>query len=385
MIEIVFTILIAGLFFWDLITFYKKENIKVHRIIVPVGLIGSLISVYLSNQPLSIAVKNSLGILITSLLAFLIIVSIKLFLNKNKDNSNNKNSNESELKEVKIDEINEVSINLEDILERLSFQDAILEKMESEMELLKKRGEKEIEIPEIDLTEISEIKEILEFWTKRFDEDTKLFHTETMNLKKENKKQLELIIRLISTQSKQIDSKIKFFEEKLHKIENKKVTIDDKIVNNLMNKIESYLNHIKIEISTITQNFDKIYSAENNFMEDINRIENQFKNLIPYIQNLEISFQKFDDINENLIPLLNQFYKLRTEFEIILQNLKNNSSEFEIKENQLLKNIETTLINIEEKLTKTEEETDILQNQKIEISKNSIALNSYKKNLENNE
>ena len=64
----------------------------------------------------------------------------------------------------------------------------------------------------IDLTEISEIKEILEFWTKRFDEDTKLFHTETMNLKKENKKQLELIIRLISTQSKQIDSKIKFFE-----------------------------------------------------------------------------------------------------------------------------------------------------------------------------
>jgi len=85
MIEIVFTILITGLFFWDLITFYKKENIKVHRIIVPVGLIGSLISIYLSNQPLSIAVKNSLGILITSLLAFLIIVSIKLFLNKNRD------------------------------------------------------------------------------------------------------------------------------------------------------------------------------------------------------------------------------------------------------------------------------------------------------------
>jgi CDP-diglyceride synthetase len=122
LIEIIFIILIAILFFWDLITFYNKKNLKIHRIIIPVGILGSLIYIYLSHQTLFTAIKNSLSIIIIAFVAFLIIISIKTFLNIKKLNIEEKNNKHNNLLQILEFENLEKKINiLNEKIENLNF------------------------------------------------------------------------------------------------------------------------------------------------------------------------------------------------------------------------------------------------------------------------
>jgi len=365
MIEIFFTILIGILFFWDLVIFYKKENLKLHRILVPTGLLGSLVYIYLSHEKLEIAIKNSLVILIISLLAFLIIIAIKLFLTKNK----------IEEKPLNIDKIlNNLTIKdeLNDVINKIDIKDDLIsfeEKLNyilDKIETFEKNHNLAVQINE---TKISELEENIEFWMKRFDEDSKIFHSEAMALKNENKKQLALILKLLTMSSNKFATKIEEFEIQLKRIENKKITIDDNIVNNITEKTISYLNHIKIEISNIKNNFDEIYSKENNLFLNIEKIEQTFKNIDSYLNNLNKSFEKIDVLDDKFLYTLNEFNKIKTEYENIIKEL--NISKYD---EEIINKLEE-LKNILESNKKT------TQNPKSNILENSIALKNYQENL----
>jgi hypothetical protein len=370
LIEIIFISLIGILFFWDLITFYNKNNLRIHRIILPIGLLGTLTYTHFSNQNLFIAIKNSLSILIISLIAFLIILFIKLFLThknikkeeKITKNNNVKNSNIEILSMKKLEDKLQL---IDNKIENLNF-DKKLDNIEKK--LLNKNKI---------IDEINEIKTIINFWTKRFDEDTKIFHNETLLLKKENKAQLSLIIKLLYSQSKEFEDKIKFFEKQLYKIENKKISLNDNIINNLLDKIESYLNHIKIEVSTMSNNFDEIYLKEDNLFNQIIKMENK-------IHKLDISIEELNTISNNIRiqdekfeKILNNFTDIKHQFESIIEKIENNNDENTNK--VILKELSSLEIKIEEILNNHQE--NIKEKINPILTKNEIVLKNYTDNL----
>jgi hypothetical protein len=365
MIEIIFTVLIGILFFWDLVIFYKKKNLRLHRILVPIGLLGSLAYIYISHEKLDLAIKNSLGILITSLLAFLIIIAIKLFLTKN------------ELKKIDSNEEKEIikcnNIDIDELLEKLNTNNNI-NSFEKKLTYLSNKIENLEQSNNSNLIEkINEIKESIEFWMKRFDEDSKLFHNEAMAIKNENKKQLSLILKLLTMSSNKFNQKIELFENKLDILEHKKITIDDNIINNIIEKTQAHLNYIKIELSNIQNSFNEIYSKETNTINYINEIESTFNKIDNYLNNLSKSFEKIDVIDDKLIYTLNEFNNVKKEYENIIQN-------FSIPKENQQKNILNKLNELE-MLLKNIENCKESKPAQTTINKNDIALKNYQKNL----
>jgi len=365
MTEIFFTILIGILFFWDLIIFYKKKNLRLHRILVPVGLLGSLVYIYISHEKLDLAIKNSLGILITSLLAFLIIITIKLFLSRN----------ELEKKTVE-EKISVNNIDINELLEKLNSQNNKndLKEIKEQIITISNKVDNLKNSNNYDFTkEINEIKESIEFWMKRFDEDSKLFHSEAMALKQENKKQLALILKLLTMSSNKFNQKIELFENKLDILEHKKITIDDSIINSIIEKTQAHLNYIQIEISNIKNEFNEIYSKESKTINYINEIESTFNKIDTYLDNLSKSFEKIDIMDDKLIYTLNEFNNIKKEYENIIRNLSLP------KENQQ-KNILNKLDELEVLLKNIENYKENKPAQTT-INKNDIALKNYQENL----
>jgi len=315
-IIIAFISLIIFLSFIDFKSF-KKVDLKLNSIIIPVGVIGSFIYIYLSNENPYLAFKNSLLITITSLIAFLILTIIK-------------NSHKKEMP-IK-NEIDTKSI--EEIIEKKLKKLDLINKFDSKLNNIEYKIDNKF-------NELEEIKTILTFWTKRFDEDTKIFFQESMKLKQENKKQLSLIIKLISLQEKKFLEKIEYFEKSLYKIEHKKLTLDDESINNLLNKIESYINHIKLEIYSFNENLDELFSKETSFINDFVKIEEkivEIKNELYNIQNQLIHTYEIENLNKELLILIKDLQTIKEEYKNTILLINQKIEELTIKNEEINKN-----------------------------------------------
>jgi len=358
-LEAIFILIIAGLFFYDLKVFYQKENIKIHRILVPVGIIGALSYIYISPDSLVTATKNSLIILILSLVAFVIIVAIKLYLTRNK------------LDEIEFTPKVDVNVDISEAIQTLKIQNqAQFEIYKKELDSIKEGIEKQVKeenktIDLINIDEINEIKELMQFLIKRFDEDTKLFMDESLVLKKNTKKQLEVIVKLISNQSKYVEEKIQYFQKELKIIANKEFNINDKKIDEITKSLEVLLSHIKIETKTLSTHLDEIYQKEELILDKTNTIFTELKPTQSYIDALNITLldvkkqlDNISNIESEFIQLIVKMESLKDEFNNInLDEIKNKLNEIESK------------INAETKKTEVEKTTS------------NLAINKYKSNM----
>ncbi len=355
-LESIFMLIIAGLFFYDLKIFYQKENIKIHRILVPVGIIGSLSYIYISPDNLITATKNSLVILILSLVAFVIIVAIKLYLTRNK------------LDEIELTPKVDVTVDISKAIEALKTQNqAQFEIYKKELENIKEtiNNQDYTQNYTIDTKEIDEVKEMMQFLIKRFDEDTKLFMEESLVLKKNTKKQLEVIVKLISNQSKYVEDKIQYFEKELKIIANKEFNINDKKIDEITKSLEVLLSHIKIETNTLSTHLDEIYQKEELILDKTNNIFTELKPTQSYIDALNITLldvkkelANISNIESKFIQLIVKMESLKDEFNTVnLNEIKNKLNEIEKK------------INIETKKPEVEKTTS------------NLAINKYKSNM----
>jgi len=355
-LESIFILIIAGLFFYDLKVFYQKENIKIHRILVPVGIIGALSYIYISPDSLVTATKNSLIILILSLVAFVIIVAIKLYLTRNK------------LDEIKLTPKVDVNVDISEAIQTLKIQNqAQFEIYKKELENIKEtiNNQDYTQNYTIDTKEIDEVKEMMQFLIKRFDEDTKLFMEESLVLKKNTKKQLEVIVKLISNQSKYVEDKIQYFEKELKIIANKEFNINDKKIDEITKSLEVLLSHIKIETKTLSTHLDEIYQKEELILDKTNNIFTELKPTQSYIDALNITLldvkkelDNISNIESEFIQLIVKMESLKNEFNTVnLNEIKNKLNEIEKK------------INTETKKPEVEKTTS------------NLAINKYKSNM----
>lgn len=323
-LESIFITIIAGLFFYDLKIFYQKENIKIHRILVPVGIIGSLSYIYISPDNLITATKNSLIILILSLVAFVIIVSIKLYLTRNK------------LDEIELTP----KVDTTEVIESLKFQNqAQLEIYKKELNNIKKIIENTKSTEPININELNEIKEMMQFLIKRFDEDTKLFMDESLVLKKNTKKQLEVIIKLITNQSKYVEEKIQYFQKELKIIANKEFNINDKKIDEISKNLEVLLSHINLETKTLSTHLNEIYQKEelildktNNIFTNLKPTENYISDLNNTLINTKKELNNISHIEEEFLQLILKIESLKNQFKVInLDEIKNKLDEIESK------------------------------------------------------
>ena len=372
MIDILFTLIIGAVFFWDLIQFQKNPDIKIHRLLIPIGFLGSFVSIYLGNftnlEEFLTLLHNSLISLIVSIFAFLIIMAIKLYLFK-EENKEDKN------------------IQFDELLERLERIENS-NKNEIYVKEIKKEIEKIKEQKTTNSQDILEIKNILSTLTTQFDDDVKRFQQETIAIKGNSVRQIEIIVKLLSKQTNIMEEKIKYFENKLQKIENKKFTIDDEVINSFSKKIELTMSKMDIDLETIKRGMDKLYDKEKNFEFIVEEMESKLSTLNEKIDKFNEIFDKDNkleqllSLNKEFKYILDGFAEIREQFIFSLHKIKINSDLVNEAKDEIFKNLQESLNLLEEKIAEIIQTHSNDKNIPKQISPRDIAISKYNSTLQ---
>jgi hypothetical protein len=372
MVDIFFILLIGGVFFWDLIEFKKNQNIKVHRLLIPIGFLGSLVSIYLSKLDNFVEILNdSLVSIIVSIFAFLVIIAIKLFLSK------------PVVDDKKSDKFDEV-LELLERIKNSNREEVYIKEIKSEIESIKKHKSNNSK-------EIEEIKQTLNSLLSQFDEDVKRFQEESISIKGNSIKQIEVVAKLLSKQTKIMEDKILYFENKLQKIENKKFTIDDSVIHSFSKNIELSMSKMDINLDTIKRNIDALYDKEKIFEVLMDNIENKLISLNTKIKSFNELFDKEHKIenilslNKDLKYVLDGFADIKEQFTLSLHKIKINSDMVNEAKEEIFENLENSFLSIEDKII------DIVENninkKELNVSKKTpqeIAISKYNSSLNEN-
>lgn len=375
MIDIIFILVIGAIFFWDLIEFKKNQNVKIHRLLIPVGILGSFVYIYLDKfsnlEEFLSVVHDSLLSLIVSILAFVIILAIKLFLSK------------SEIKEE------EEKFNFNELF-RLLEEIKNSNKNENHLKEIQKEIIKIKEQKSYDSKEINEIKETLNTLTIQFDNDVKRFQEESIAIKGNSIKQIEVVVRLLSKQTNILEEKIEYFESKLTKIEHKKITIDDDLIYSFSKNIELAMSKIEIDLDTIKRSMDSLYDKEKNFEVVMNTIEERLHSLNEKIEKFNQVFDKdekieyLSNINNEFKYVLDGFAELKNDFILSLHKININSNMVNEAKDEIFQNMQKSFDLVEEKLVEiTKSYFDNLEEKsKKPKSPREIAISKYNNSLE---
>ena len=375
MIDIIFILVIGAIFFWDLIEFKKNQNVKIHRLLIPVGILGSFVYIYLDKfsnlEEFLSVVHDSLLSLIVSILAFVIILAIKLFLSK------------SEIKEE------EEKFNFNELF-RLLEEIKNSNKNENHLKEIQKEIIKIKEQKSYDSKEINEIKETLNTLTIQFDNDVKRFQEESIAIKGNSIKQIEVVVRLLSKQTNILEEKIEYFESKLTKIEHKKITIDDDLIYSFSKNIELAMSKIEIDLDTIKRSMDSLYDKEKNFEVVMNTIEERLHSLNEKIEKFNQVFDKdekieyLSNINNEFKYVLDGFAELKNDFILSLHKININSNMVNEAKDEIFQNMQKSFDLVEEKLVEiTKSYFDNLEEKnKKSKSPREIAISKYNNSLE---
>jgi biopolymer transport protein ExbB/TolQ len=374
MIDIIFILLIGGVFFWDLIEFQKNQNVKIHRLLIPIGFLGSFVSIYLGNfttlEEFLFIVHNSLMSLIVSVLAFLIILAIKLFLAKPEI---------KEDKNIKFDEI----MNILETIKHSNKNEIYIKEIKKEIEKIKEHKTNNSK-------EIAEIKKALSTLTEQFDDDVKRFQQESMAIKGNSVKQIEVIVKLLSKQTNIMEEKIKYFENKLQKIENKKFTVDDDIINSFSKNIELTMSKMDINLDTIKRSIDTLYDKEKSFEMIVSEMENKLVNLNEKIDKFNQVFDKDNkiehllNVNKEFKYILDGFADVKEQFIFSLHKIKINSDMVNEAKEEIFSNLQESFASVENKLIEIIETHFHDRGIKVpkKLSPQEIAISKYNSSLE---